>query len=424
MQTKRKEVVSAPRIDHFFAAIIIQQLAKMQSFCVLCTVCVIFSLISVSLCQEKVELRLYSVPHADKVFLNVTFSNIWHKFAYNEANLVCFQNNNQSMARATRVRFRRDGPRKLFSSSQSYKYKLMVQKEGYVQCNYMPWGKVLASSAVVFIQFGNLHVSAVKLNQNVTVQWLQNTVGSQEFMVRQIAADKSLYHFNAKFYSKEPESDSAILEKLENLLKEKITPPLTVEYVRSTKFCSPLDEYGIPYTKQGGNFSSGGLIFQCKGDFFSGLYWNDEHMSEKLENLFLETTNQTFTNINELRQFSERLKNTSAITVRELPIIANRFEQIVTEGNKILKNGNENRKISNALLVNLDSALSNTSLVSGFAQEVRPNFAARVEDLAETGSAGIMVMENTTDNFKQTVQNLIPFTTEISNEQVIQSSPR
>jgi hypothetical protein len=381
--------------------------------------------------SENIQLRLFVISHSDQIRLNVTFSNILSKFAFLEINLLCLQNNNQSMERAKRVPFARVNQKKGFSKD-SNTYKLVVQKEGYVQCSYNPRGKTLAASNLVFIRFGNIHVSVVKLNQNVTMKWLQSTIGDEHFRVRQLAAEKTVFHLNAKFISKEPISDRIILQKAKKLLEEKIAAPVVVEYVRSTKYCPSIEQFEIPYTGYGLKYQlDENSKINCLGNFYDGAHWNEEQLHQLRESILVrpksiaKLQNSTFDSINGIQSFAENLQNLEFIREKELPIIADKFDLLVMDERGILKGTQKSQNTSNELLANLESVLVNTTLVADFAQEVRGNFAARVEDIKKTGSAGILMMDNETSaDSNETTQALVPLSLESNLNNVISSSPR
>lgn len=381
---------------------------------------------------ENIQLRLYVISHADQIRLNVTFSNILSKFTFSEINLVCFQSDNQSMERAKRVSPERINRTKGLQTD-SNTYRLKVSKEGYVQCSYKPWGKTLATSNMVFIRFGNIHVSVAKLNQNVTVKWLQSAIGVDNFQVRQLSADKTVFHLNSKKYSsKEPLSDRIILLKAKKLLEEKLEPPVVLEYVRSTKYCSAIEKFDIPFTGYGLNYHlDQHSSIKCEGNFYVGAYWNEEQL-QKLQAIMIERSqsvlqlqNSTLNSTDGLQSFADNLLKLEFIREQELPILANKFDLLVMDESGILKGGKKSHNISNELLANLDSVLVNTSLVSDFAQEVRENFAARVEDFKKTGSAGILLMDNvTTADSNNTSQELVTLSLESNLYNVLNSSPR
>lgn len=392
------------------------------------------SLIASTLCtdgtmdSENIQLRLFVISHSDQIRLNVTFSNILTKFAFLEVNLLCLQNNNQSMERAKRVPFARVNQRRGFGSD-SNTYKLVVQREGYVQCSYKPWGKTLAASNMVFIRFGNIHVSVAKLNQNVTVKWLQSTIGVDDFRVRQLAADTTIFHFTSKYLSKEPISDRYIMLKAKKMLEEKIMQPLIVEYVRSTKFCPSIKQFEIPFTGYGSIYRlDHNFDIKCEGNFYVGAYWNEEQLQKLQQNIIerpqsiLKLQNSTFDSISGIKSFAENLKNLDFIREKELPIIADKFDLLVMDVNGILKGAKKSQNTSNELLANLDSVLVNTSLATDFAQEVRENFAARVEDIQKTGSAGILMMDNATS--ADSNETLVPLSLDSNLNNVKSSSPR
>jgi hypothetical protein len=395
------------------------------------------SLIASTLCadrdgimdSENIQLRLFVISHSDQIRLNVTFTNILTKFAFLGVNLVCFQNNKQSMERAKRLPFTRVNHRKGFGSD-SYTYKLEVQREGYVQCTYKPLGKTLAASNMVFIRLGNIHVSVAKLNQNVTVKWLKTTIGDNDFGVRQLAADTQVFHLNSKLYiSKEPISDRYIMLEVKKMLEEKIVQPLMVEYVRSTKFCPSIKQFEIPFTGYGSIYRlDQNSNIKCEGNFYVGAYWNEEQLQKLQQNILerpqsiLKLQNSTFDSISGIKSFAENLKNLDFIREKELPIIADKFDLLVMDVNGILKGAKKSQNTSNELLANLDSVLVNTSLATDFAQEVRENFAARVEDIQKTGSAGILMMDNATS--ADSNNTLVPLSLESNLNNVKSSSPR
>jgi len=401
----------------------------------------IFLLISVSFCQDNISLRLNVVPYKDKTFLSINFTKIWKNGLFEENDLKCIHSTEKSMELPNSVTFKIIGnPQIIVGSPFSQEYELDMKTDGYVQCNYKS-----TTSSVEFFRFENRHVTVVRFNTSQDVDQVQKTIGSKEFTVRNIANDLQILHFftNLTKPQEMPEDDSAAIEKLKIILNEtnlfKINETIKGrnKYVRSTRFCPPLEEYQIPYSYYGRKFSYQGGTLRCDGDFFIGAYWNPEDIDTlKFKNIrrprknpnieiktpliIFETKKPNIASGEDIEIFSEILKNASVIYEKELPVIANKFEQIITgKGREILRNINGNRKVTNGLLMNLNLALLKTETWK-FDQEVKPNFTVRVENLKITGSAGMLAIDDKTGD----LNNITSFTKEMSIDQVVKSSLR
>jgi hypothetical protein len=381
--------------------------------------------------SEKIQLRLLAGSRSYKIYLNVTYSS---EFEFLEDKLSCFQNNNRSMEGAKRINF---SPHDLLpqpSSSplnrgRSFRsktniYDLEVREEGYMQCSYM--GGTLVVSNIAFVRVEGV-VFVARLNQNVTLQWLQNTIGGTEFGVRQLATDPQVFHLNFKHTPEKPGpvTDAKILLEAKKLLDEKIKPPVVVEYVRSTIYCPSIEHLKISFTGYGSKYRlDQHSSLECLGNFYFGAYWNEEQLKIILARpqIILRLQNSTFDSTNNIRRFGDSLKKLQFIREIELPIIADKFELLVTDVDGILKGAKKSQNTSNELLANLDSVLANTSLVANFTQQVRENFAARVEDIQKTGSVGILMIDDTMTTDSN--ETLVPLSLGSNLNNVTSASPK
>jgi len=386
----------------------------------------IFCLISISLCEgtsknkEDPEVKIYKHRTEEKFGVNITFSDA-QKNSFKFSQLRCSQSNNEAMEGAVKLNVKQIDSVQL-NISGSYIYELELKTAGFVRCTYKGVYKT------VFVRVGLTHFSAVKFNQEANITILKNAVKGQMFTVQQISIDPRVYHFeinSTKLLKYNQTADIIITTKLEKLLKQKLQAPLVVEYVRSTRFCPRSDDYNIPFGKSSESVSiDKKFTLKCEGDYYTGAFWNEIQL-QKLIAFYdtFPTVNPNFINFNEIKNLSDQLETILALdAVRHLPTIANNFEEIVKNGTENWGNEKDKPRISNKLLESLDSALLKTVLPipPGFVEQVRPNFAVRVENLKNTKNAGIYVMDNNTDE----LLNLADFTTEKNNDQIVTTSPR
>ncbi|XP_065336671.1 adhesion G-protein coupled receptor G6-like [Cloeon dipterum] len=132
-------------------------------------------------------------------------------------------------------------------------------------------------------------------------------------------------------------------------------------------------------------------------------------VSAESNELYVRSGNkQDVSALEELKKFSEKLTNSR--NPLKLKDIANKFEEVVTADMGLLDEVKA-QNLSNELLVNLDSALvANIELVNKSIEETRENFAARIENLDQTGSVGLVIFDDgeTHEDKNRTTQRLVP----------------
>lgn len=245
----------------------------------------------------------------------------------------------------------------------------------------------------------NTHVLVVKLNQNnVTVKFLQDTIGKGIFKVRQFSDDKNVFHMTSDIsttYKKR-------LQQVQKILQNQLKPPLMIEYIRSTAACPSIEKYNIPSTDLPFNTSLANYIDRyCVGDFYTGAYWNETQLQEldlaqKQELLrqqrLMSTSYSAIDNLDVIQEFSENLESVTYLKQKDLKKVANNFNTILADEKTLGQD--KKRNSSNKLLARLKTLLVNTSLDTDEEQTVGNNFAVRVENIKKTGNAGVLVYDN------------------------------
>ncbi|XP_059481572.1 adhesion G-protein coupled receptor G6-like [Neocloeon triangulifer] len=359
--------------------------------------------------EELIYMTLTKNTQLSGLLLNVTIKNFTPKTVFSESSLVCSQITSLRNNKTKRVPANRLNRTSSGVSPATFLYHLFVETEGYVHCEYVPWGVLLIQSNTLFVRFSKVHVSAVRLDTQMSIKSLQMAVMDSSFKIREISPDSKIFHFDSEFYSIDPSSDRKIVQKLERVLRQKLKPPDRVEYVRSTKYCPGIEEFGIPPADAKKEVKVDGKVIRCEGDFYYGVHWRQNDLSA------LGYVNGTLTTVDALRIFSNSLQNAKSLN---LPVIAKQYDDFVSDENGLLKEA-KSLNVSNELLVNLDSALVRTPISGNFTEASRPNFAARVEDIKKTGGVGVMVRENGAVG-RSGSQKFLMLTSEMSNQVVME----
>ncbi|CAB3371490.1 Hypothetical predicted protein [Cloeon dipterum] len=380
---------------------------------------VVLALVSVSYGQapmgngtdETIHLTLME-SHSSNVLasLNVTIENFsLTRTVYSDTHLRCFSIISEG-GKMNRVVFSRSGIRDT-RTGRTFLYALHIQDEGQIQCEYKPWGLLLQASNEIFVRFGHNQVSVVKLEPSVDISTLQMALMSST--VRRKAADPNVYHIESEYVTQNPFADRLNIQELNQKLVRNLGPKVRVEYVRSTKYCPPIDEFGIPptITTNSTYVSADNKVLHCIGDYYTGAYWDEKELAA------LGYNRGALTTVEALKIFSRKL--TDLKHPQKLAVIANQYENFVTDGSGLLKQAKA-QNISNELLINLDAALISAKLVNGSEEENRKHFSARVEDLNQTKSVGVIVMERSVD--KNETPMLLPILKDSDNNMVMDPS--
>jgi ribosomal 50S subunit-associated protein YjgA (DUF615 family) len=119
----------------------------------------------------------------------------------------------------------------------------------------------------------------------------------------------------------------------------------------------------------------------------------------------LEFQNSRLTTIDDVRNFSAALNAIEFVHERELDVLADLFNQLQMSNDGVLSDMDNRQNTSNELIANSESKLLKMPLTSNLREAVRDNFAARVENISQTQSTGIMFVDFN-ENVNQTFQNI------------------
>jgi hypothetical protein len=326
--------------------------------------------------------------------------------------LHCFQSNYNSTKGDVNItvhKIKEDKIKKTPGSSATiYVFKLQVKKEGYLWCAPNNTHAQHLTSNIEFFFCKNKLVSVVKLKETLAADELQAEIGDEKlFKVLQLAKDKTVFHLT----SENTTSVETILQELQSLLRSK---SVAVEYVRSAVACPQNAEYHLKSTELPFDASLATDIEKCcEGNFYTGAYWNETQLKilgpQKIQEM---TQSQQVTELNysaldskdDIQEFSEKLEGLSYLTQENVEIIVTSFNLLLLADKNILQE--DKQQSSNRLLARLDILLVNTSFDSKDkkVQIEQEKFAARVEDIKETGTTGVLVWDHETTGKSKRLQ--------------------
>jgi hypothetical protein len=180
---------------------------------------------------------------------------------------------------------------------------------------------------------------------------------------------------------------------------EESTPPLAVEYIRSLTFCPGVPVLGFPNKEKGTNPQ--GFDIKCVGNETVGLYWNETQLQGYLDAHYIgHIKNINFTAVDDVSTFLNNLKLVNTIREIELPVIAEKFSKLALDNWDGLEISGSRRNRTNSALKELDALLLKVKIGNKTAQAISPNLAVFVDNIWETGSEGIVFLEENSDKNK------------------------
>ncbi|XP_059485159.1 adhesion G-protein coupled receptor G6-like [Neocloeon triangulifer] len=252
---------------------------------------------------------------------------------------------------------------------------------GYYVCRYHSPGNSDVEIISPFYTKPNfIQTLAIRFSLPVNIGKLRHEcyLPGKKISVKQIARDKHVAHFSRNVTRKilTCESDFNLAKQLRISLESKCKQQ--IEFIRSTFCCFPEVDSGLPFGWKGESHDSLKIRnATCIGDYYAGARWN-ETKPEDLKYLKLEAFT---TNIFVSENFPS---DDSAIRK-----VANLFSAFGNNQEAILKNLSKPQETN--LLKNLDHFLANVVLNQSSAEEIKPNFAVRVENINGTKIRGMQL---------------------------------
>jgi hypothetical protein len=279
---------------------------------------------------------------------------------------------------------------------------------GNVQCLLEEDGKVIQKSNKLLLR-STRFFAVIRLNRNLTLQESQDIKYIKHFKdLQKLSAEPFVYHVQINVILLNAETDNSQLNIMRSNIKEYIDSISIKMNIMSTRYCPPVPELNITVDDYhpGKVYTFGDNKLTCEGGFYKGVFWNENQIQESLWRLrLLEFQNSTFNTIDDVRNFSAALNANEFVHERELDVLADHFNQLQTSN--VLSDMDSRKNTSNELIANSESKLIKMPLTSNVAEAVRENFAARVENISETQSTGIMFVDSDEKNVNQAFQNIV-----------------
>jgi hypothetical protein len=342
--------------------------------------------------DNPVKLRLVRINMTDKFELQVTPNK--ELSDRDRLNVSCFLTTPVNPQPSLKVQLK---------NIEQNVYTFKTKRTGILQCSYEQNGEVKATSEP-FTKRPEKFVAVIRLNRNLTLEELQNIKRIKNVKeVQKLSADPFIFHVLGDVFVVNASTDNSELNILRSNIKEQVSIWMNL---MSTRYCPPVPELNITvgYYHPGKVYTFGDNKLKCEGGFYEGVFWNENQIQESLQRLrLLEFKNSTLNTIDDVRNFSAALNANEFVHERELDVLADLFNQL--QMSNVLSDMDSRKNTSNELLADSESKLLKMPLTSNVAEAVRGNFAARVENISETQSTGIMFVDSD-ENLNQAFQNI------------------
>lgn len=304
-------------------------------------------------------------------------------------------------------------------------FQLDISKEGTVQCVYSEDSETVFWSNALYVIFTNTQYYAVGVisDRKLDGDGLSALIGARDvFGINSTERNNaSFFTFTANVHMKSPEADSAVLRQIQNMLGKLSSLEYSINFTRSTRFCQPIRSLDITHTRVGFKSKNGQ---KCEGDEIIGAYWADPSLQQIIHSeingsaVFTKLERTDLSSLDGIQNFSSGLSQTGAVNARELGVIVEKFNRLVTDEDGVLRATNFEQRLttSNALLTSLDLVLANCPLPAGPVQLDLESFATRVENARDSGNNGVLINGSGIQ--------MIPIQMETSNNFVVNSTPK
>lgn len=258
--------------------------------------------------------------------------------------------------------------------------------------------------------------SVLKVTQEISSEKLQTMLGERH----QITKSKGplLFEIKTNMADRSPITLGKLLQEIENHL-ENSSPPLAVEFLRSTRFCPAVANSFIHPATIG--HEAQGCSIRCEGDDTVGAYWNEPQLQLCQDNQNIQKiANIEFTSARDVGKFLDAISSVHSISESVLPLIADKYNELASDTIETMAYSKRNQT-NNALLV-LDDALLKVKLNGPRALQIRHNLAFLVENIGETGHEGAIFVD--WDESANPGDMIISVNSNTSNDDIFSVRPR